>query len=125
MHGRKIRLISVDDGYEPSKSIAATRKLIEEDKVFALIGPVGTPTAVAAQPIAGAAKVPFLGAFTGASFLRDPKLENVINARASYDLETEAWVKHPTEDLKIFEDRDLLSERHFRTRRACPASKRR
>ncbi len=101
VHGRKIRLLSVDDGYEPSKSIAATRKLIEEDKVFALIGPVGTPTAVAAQPIAGAAKVPFLGAFTGASFLRNPKLDNVINVRASYDLETEAWVKHLTEDLKI------------------------
>lgn len=101
VHGRKIRLISVDDGYEPSKSIAATRKLIEEDKVFALIGPVGTPTAVAAQPIAGAAKVPFLGAFTGASFLRNPKLDNVINVRASYDFETEAWVRHLTEDLKI------------------------
>ncbi len=101
VHGRKIKLISVDDGYEPSKSIAATRKLIEEDKVFALIGPVGTPTAVAAQPIAGAAKVPFLGAFTGASFLRNPKLDNVINVRASYDLETEAWVRHLTEDLKI------------------------
>jgi branched-chain amino acid transport system substrate-binding protein len=101
VHGRKIRLLSVDDGYEPSKSIAATRKLIDEDKVFGLIGPVGTPTAVAAQPIAGAAKVPFIGAFTGASFLRNPKLDNVINVRASYDLETEAWVKHLTEDLKI------------------------
>ncbi len=101
VHGRKIRLLSVDDGYEPSKSIAATRKLIDEDKVFGLIGPVGTPTAVAAQPIAGAARVPFIGAFTGASFLRNPKLDNVINVRASYDLETEAWVKHLTEDLKI------------------------
>jgi ABC-type branched-subunit amino acid transport system substrate-binding protein len=101
VHGRTIKLISVDDGYEPSKSIAATRKLIEDDKVFALLGPVGTPTAVAAQPIAGAAKVPFIGAFTGASFLRNPKLDNVINVRASYDAETEAWVKHLTEDLNI------------------------
>jgi ABC-type branched-subunit amino acid transport system substrate-binding protein len=101
VHGRKIKLISVDDGYEPSKSIAATRKLIEDDKVFALLGPVGTPTAVAAQPIAAAAKVPFIGAFTGASFLRNPKLDNVINVRASYDAETEAWVKHLTEDLNI------------------------
>lgn len=101
VHGRKIKLISIDDGYEPSQAIAATRKLIEDDKVFALIGPVGTPTAVAAQPIAGAAKVPFIGAFTGASFLRNPKLDNVINIRASYDAETEAWVKHLTEDLNI------------------------
>lgn len=101
VHGRNVKLISVDDGYEPSKSIAATRKLIEDDKVFALLGPVGTPTAVAAQPIAAAAKVPFIGAFTGASFLRNPKLDNVINVRASYDAETEAWVKHLTEDLNI------------------------
>ncbi len=101
VHGRKLKLISVNDGYEPDRAIAATRKLIEEDKVFALIGPVGTPTSAAAQPIATAAKVPFMGAFTGAGFLRNPKLENVINVRASYDAETEAWVKHLTEDLKI------------------------
>jgi ABC-type branched-subunit amino acid transport system substrate-binding protein len=101
VHGRKLDLVSVDDGYEPDKSIAATKKLIEQDKVFALIGAVGTPTAAAAQPIATAAKVPFIGAFTGAMFLRNTKLENVINIRASYDAETEAWVKHLTEDLKI------------------------
>ena len=101
VHGRKIKLISANDGYEPDRAIAATKKLIEEDKVFALIGPVGTPTSAAAQPIATAAKVPFMGAFTGAGFLRNPKLENVINVRASYDAETEAWVKHLTEDLKI------------------------
>ena len=101
IHGRKLKLVSVDDGYEPEKSIVATKKLIEDDKVFALIGAVGTPTSAATQPIATAAKVPFVGAFTGAGFLRDAKLENVINVRASYDAETEAWVHHLTEDLKI------------------------
>jgi branched-chain amino acid transport system substrate-binding protein len=101
VHGRKLKLTSVDDGYEPDRSIAQTKKLIEEDKVFALIGPVGTPTSKAAQPIATAAHVPFIGPFTGAGFLRDPKLDNVINIRASYDAETEAWVKHLTEDLKV------------------------
>jgi branched-chain amino acid transport system substrate-binding protein len=101
VNGRKLKLVSVDDGYEPDRSIAMTKKLIEEDKVFALIGPVGTPTAAAAQPIATAAKVPFIGAFTGAGFLRNSKLENVINVRASYGAATEAWVRHLTEDLKI------------------------
>ena len=101
VHGRKLKLISRDDGYEPDRAIAETKKLIEGDKVFALIGPVGTPTSAAAQPIATAAKVPFIGAFTGAGFLRNPKLENVINVRASYGAETEAWIKHLTEDLKI------------------------
>jgi branched-chain amino acid transport system substrate-binding protein len=101
VHGRKLELLSVDDGYEPDRAIAQTKKLIEEDKVFALIGPVGTPTSKAAQPIATAAHVPFIGPFTGATFLRDPKLDNVINIRASYDAETEAWVKHLTDDLKV------------------------
>jgi branched-chain amino acid transport system substrate-binding protein len=99
--GRKLKLISRNDGYEPERAIAETKKLIEQDKVFALIGPVGTPTSAAAQPIATAAHVPFIGAFTGAGFLRNPKLDNVINLRASYGAETEAWIKHLTQDLKI------------------------
>jgi ABC-type branched-subunit amino acid transport system substrate-binding protein len=101
VHGRRLKLISRDDGYEPDRAIAETKKLIDEDKVFALIGPVGTPTSAAAQPIATAAHVPFIGPFTGAGFLRNPKLENVINVRASYGAETEAWIKHLTEDLKV------------------------
>ncbi|HEV2955742.1 MAG TPA: ABC transporter substrate-binding protein [Xanthobacteraceae bacterium] len=101
VHGRKLKLISRDDGYEPDRAIAETKKLIEEDKVFALIGAVGTPTSAAAQPLATAAHVPFIGPFTGAGFLRNPKLENVINVRASYGAETEAWIKHLTEDLKL------------------------
>jgi branched-chain amino acid transport system substrate-binding protein len=101
IHGRKLKLVGVDDGYEPDKSIAAVKKLIEEEKVFALIGPVGTPTANAAQPVAQAAKVPYIGPFTGAGFLRDPKRDNVVNIRASYGAETEAWVRHLTEDLGI------------------------
>src|SRR5215831_7218403 len=88
VHGRQLKLVSVDDGYEPDKSIAAVKKLIEDEKVFGLIGPVGTPTANAAQPVAQAAKVPYVGPFTGAGFLRDPKRDNVINVRASYDAET-------------------------------------
>jgi ABC-type branched-subunit amino acid transport system substrate-binding protein len=84
VHGRKLNLISRDDGYEPDRAIAQTKKLIEDDKVFALIGAVGTPTAAAAQPIATAAKVPYIGAFTGAAFLRNPKLDNVVNIRASH-----------------------------------------
>ena len=101
IHGRTLKLISRDDAYEPDRSILQTTKLIQDDKVFALIGAVGTPTSKAAQPIATAANVPFIGPFTGAGFLRDPKLTNVINVRASYDAETEAWIKHLTEDLKI------------------------
>jgi branched-chain amino acid transport system substrate-binding protein len=101
VHGRKLKLVSLDDGYDPDRSIVQTKRLIEEEKVFALIGAVGTPTTSATVPIARAAKVPFIAPFTGAAFLRDPTLENVINLRAGYAAEAEAWVKHLTEDLNV------------------------
>src|ERR1700744_6526311 len=101
VHGRKLELISRDDGYDPDRSAAQTTKLIEEDKVFALIGAVGTPTTSVTVPIAAAKNVPFIGPFTGAEFLRAPDLHNVVNIRASYGAEAEAWVKHLTEDLHI------------------------
>jgi ABC-type branched-subunit amino acid transport system substrate-binding protein len=97
--GRKLELKSVDDGYEPTKAIEAVKKLLEEDKVFALAGAVGTPTSAATQPIATAAGVPFIGAFTGAEFLREPYKPLVMNVRASYFQETEAMVEHLTKDL--------------------------
>ena len=97
--GRKLELKSVDDGYEPTKSIEAAKKLLEEDKVFALIGAVGTPTSAATQPIATAAGAPFIGAFTGAEFLREPHKPLVMNIRASYFQETEAMVERVTKDL--------------------------
>ena len=97
--GRKLELKSVDDGYEPTKSIEAVKKLLEEDKVFAIAGAVGTPTSAATQPIATAAGAPFIGAFTGAEFLREPYKPLVMNIRASYFQETEAMVEHLTKDL--------------------------
>lgn len=99
--GRKLELISLDDGYEPNKSIEATKKLIDENKVFALIGPVGTPTSAATQPIALQANVPFIGPFTGAEFLRNPFQPNVINIRGSYFQETEEMVERLTKDRGV------------------------
>src|SRR5450631_1767639 len=101
VHGRKLILISRDDGYDPDQSVVQTTRLIEEDKVFALIGAVGTPTTAATVPIAQARNVPFIGPFTGAAFLRAPELHNVVNIRASYGAEAEAWIKHLTEDLQV------------------------
>ncbi len=99
--GRKLALISEDDGYDPAKSIAATKKLLAEGKVFGLIGAVGTPTSAATQPIAAEADVPFIAPFTGAQFLRDPAKKNVVNLRASYFQETETMVERLTKDKGI------------------------
>lgn len=97
--GRKLELIPRDDGYEPDKSADASRKLIDEDKVFALVGPVGTPTSAAVEPIVAEKKVPFIGPFTGAEFLRNPYKPHVVNVRASYFQETEEMVERLTKDL--------------------------
>jgi len=99
--GRQLELKSADDSYEPEKMIEAMKKMLGEDKVFAIVGPVGTPTANAGQPIATEAKVPFIGAFTGAEFLRNPYKRYVVNIRPSYFQETEAWIEHLTTDLGI------------------------
>lgn len=99
INGRKLELIAYNDGYEPETAIGNTNRLLEEDKVFALIGEVGTPTSKAVQPIATDQNVPFLDPFTGANFLRHPSLHNVVNVRASYDQETEAWIEYLVESL--------------------------
>jgi ABC-type branched-subunit amino acid transport system substrate-binding protein len=96
VYGRKIVLKTLDDGYEPARAAENTKKLIEDDKVFALFGYVGTPTSQASMPIFTAAKVPFVGAFTGAELLRNPMNHYVFNVRASYFDETELIVQHLT-----------------------------
>lgn len=101
--GRKLELKTVDDGYEPTKSITATRKLLDDEKVFGLVGPVGTPTSAATQPIALQQGAPFIGPFTGAEFLRaaEPFQPNVVNVRASYFQETETMVARLVADRGI------------------------
>lgn len=93
--GKLIELRKMDDGYEPDRCVANTRKLIEED-VFALFGYIGTPTSLAALPLATKAQVPFIAPFTGAMGLRDPFNKYVFHLRASYNDETALIVKQLT-----------------------------
>ncbi|WP_372529048.1 ABC transporter substrate-binding protein [Piscinibacter sp.] len=93
--GRSIELQSLDDGYEPDRCVANTKKLIDSG-VFALFGYIGTPTGVVALPLATAAKVPFIAPFTGAEALRTPFNRYAIHVRASYYDETAEIVKQLT-----------------------------
>ena len=87
VHGRKLRLISYDDSYDPAKTQACFDKLMT-DKVFALGFFVGTPTAVKYLPLAEENKIPLVGLFTGAQTLYTPLRHWVMNVRASYFDET-------------------------------------
>ena len=101
VHGRTLGLVTQDDGYESQLAYENTVRLIERVRVFGLIGAVGTPTSRAASPVAQAAGAPFIGPFTGANFLRNSELDNVVNYRASYYQETEEMVERLTQDLGV------------------------
>ena len=68
IHGRKIRMILEDNGYDPKKAVLATQKLIEKDQIFANIGSMGSATVAAAQDITLDAGVPQLFPLTAAEF---------------------------------------------------------
>jgi ABC-type branched-subunit amino acid transport system substrate-binding protein len=91
VNGRKIELRSLDDGYEADRAAANTKTLIDGG-VFLLFGYVGTPTSNASKPIFTAARVPFVGPFTGAESLRNPLNRYIFNIRASYYDETDKLV---------------------------------
>lgn len=99
VHGRKIRVISYDDGYDPPRCLANTQKLIVEDQVFSLFSYVGTPTTVKILPLIEQAQIPLLGIFSGANAFREPFNRFIINIRASYYQETKEVVRHFVEDL--------------------------
>lgn len=92
IEGRTISITQTDDAYEPENAIKNTEKLLKEDKVFALIGYVGTPTVKAVVPSISREKIPFFAPFTGAGFLRAPVLPTVFNLRAGYNDEMETIV---------------------------------
>lgn len=98
--GKKVELISKDDKYEPVAAINNTRELIDKEKVFLLIGEVGTPTSKVVVPIAEENKVPFFGPFTGAEFLRNPFKKYVVNVRGSYFQEMEKLAQYLVDNKK-------------------------
>ena len=100
VYGRLLRLISVDDAYEPDLAAANAEMFASQNNVFAVIGGVGTPTAKRIVPVLRTAQIPFVGPFTGAAFLRDAKkYPNIINLRAGYFDEIYELVHHMIDDL--------------------------
>ena len=121
VYGRQLRLVAVDDGYEPARTAATMKQLYEKDQVFGLVGNVGTPTAVVALPYALDRKMLFFGAFTGAGLLRnDPPDRYVFNYRASYAEETAAVVNYLVkvrrllpEQIAVFAQQDAYGDAGF------------
>ncbi len=73
INGRKIDLLTLDDGYSPPKTVEQTRRLVESDGVLLIFASLGTPTSEAVRPYLNNKKIPQLFLVTGASSVVDPK----------------------------------------------------
>ncbi len=121
INGRKLKLIVLDDGYEPDRALANMRDLYEKRKVFAIVGNVGTTPAEKTAPYAIAHKLLFFAPCTGAAFLRrDPPDRYIFNYRASYAEETAALVDYfvkvrriPANRIAVFAQNDAYGEDAF------------
>jgi branched-chain amino acid transport system substrate-binding protein len=116
VNGRKLRLITLDDGYEPTRTAPNMLQLIEKDNVLAIIGNVGTPTAIVAVPLANDQRILLFAAYSGAPILRyHPPDHYVINFRAGYAEETTEMIDAlidiaglKPEEIAFFTQRDSL-----------------
>src|SRR5262245_32133869 len=121
IHGRQLKLVAADDGYEPTRTAETMKQLYETEQVFGFIGNVGTPTAVVGLPYALERKMLFFGAFTGAGLLRrDPPDRYVFNYRASYAEETDAVVRYLVkvrglrpDQIAVFAQQDAYGDSGF------------
>jgi ABC-type branched-subunit amino acid transport system substrate-binding protein len=121
VNGRKLRLVALDDGYEPDRTRTVMKELAETRNVFGFVGNVGTPTAEVAVPYTLEKKMLFFGPFTGAGLLRrDPPDRYVFNYRASYAEETATTVKYladvrriPPSEIAVFAQQDGYGDAGF------------
>ena len=114
INGKKIRLISLDDQYEPELTIINTKRLLEKPNLLALFGYVGTPTTKEILPFIEERKIPLIAPLTGASILRDKDLKMVVNLRASYQMEidkiVESLVRNARQKIAIIYQDDAFGK---------------
>ncbi|HBK07097.1 MAG TPA: branched-chain amino acid ABC transporter substrate-binding protein [Acetobacteraceae bacterium] len=95
INGRKIKLLSLDDGYSPPKTVEQTRKLVEEEGVACIFQQLGTPCAMATRKYLNAKKVPQIFVASGATQFADPEhYPWTIGWQVSYQIEGRVYAKH-------------------------------
>ena len=101
LNGRKIKFISLDDGYSPPKTVELVRQMVEQDKIFALFQSLGTPCNTAIHKYMNTKKVPQLYVATGASKWGDPKnFPWTMGFQPDYHTEAVIYAKHILANVK-------------------------
>ncbi|HUL59090.1 MAG TPA: ABC transporter substrate-binding protein [Anaeromyxobacteraceae bacterium] len=122
VNGRTLKLLALDDGYDPQRTAPAMKQLVEQQGVFAVVGNVGTATSAVAIPYATEKKLVFFGALSGADLLRKtPPDRYVFNFRASLSQEGAAAVRWladvrrvPPERIAVLVQQDEFGESGWR-----------
>jgi ABC-type branched-subunit amino acid transport system substrate-binding protein len=99
VNGRKLKLIAYDDSYQPSKTVPAVKRLVEEDKVFALVGTVCTPCNAAVKPYLVEKGIPVVAVSSGADQFVNPPLKNYFGYLMNYRVEAAIYVDYAVKKL--------------------------
>ncbi len=116
IHGRKLRLVVEDHGYDPRKAVLAAQKMVQQDKIFAVLGAIGTPTAMAAMPIYLDKNIPHLFPLSGSREMYEPVHRLKFSFAAPYFDQIRAGIKRLVKDkgLKkvctLYQDDDFGTE---------------
>ena len=94
IHGRKLKLVIEDHGYDPKKAVLATQKLVQKDRIFAMVGTIGTPTALPSMPILFEKNIPHLFPLTAAREMYEPLHRLKYSIAATYYDQMRAGVKY-------------------------------
>ncbi|QVV66557.1 ABC transporter substrate-binding protein [Synechococcus sp. LA31] len=125
IHGRQLKLLSLDDRYEPDLTLVNTQRLIGTEQVFLLFGYVGTPTVKAVLPMIEQANIPMVAPLTGARLMREPSQQLVFNLRASYQSEidrmVDSLVRMGRHRIAVLHQNDAFGDDGLRSTRAALA----
>jgi len=101
INGRKVNFISLDDGYNPAKTVEVVRQLVEQDKVLCTFNTLGTPCNTAIHKYMNQKKVPMLFVATGASKWGNPKeFPWTMGYQPDYHTEAVIYAKHILANVK-------------------------
>lgn len=99
VHGRQIKLLIEDDQYQPANTVAAAKKLVEQEGVFAIVRPLGTPTTAAILDYTIEKGVPVVGIASGSSLWSQPFKKTVFGIQPTYSLEGRLMARYAVDEL--------------------------
>jgi ABC-type branched-subunit amino acid transport system substrate-binding protein len=99
--GRHIKYTILNDGYQPQRTVADARELVQKDDVTAMVAPLGSPTGVAAMPYLKSQKIPVIGPGSGSSVWVKPFKKTYFSTQPPYFNGAETFVKYGVKHLGL------------------------